>query len=180
MKHGSYTAKGFTLIELLVVVSIVAVLAALVLIIINPVRMMEESRYSTAVAAMNQVAKAAQLYEATHGTLPADASRNIPTEFMDYLGAGPWPSAPWPGSVYDWDNWTGEECWEGSDDIIQISVRDIKTYKGLNYSTNAVPISGRPQLALYYVVRGTGVPHCSTSSTVGFCVNCPSMFTPTP
>lgn len=38
------TARGFTLVELLVVISIVAILAAVVMLIINPIELMKRSR----------------------------------------------------------------------------------------------------------------------------------------
>ena len=171
---------GFTLIELLIVVAIVAVLATFVLLAINPTKIIENSRRATAEAAMNQIAKAAQMYEAETGILPPDESRNIPTVFMGHLGAGPWPEGPWPGSKYDWDNWEGQTCWDGTQGSIQISVRDIKTYQGKLYSTQEVPVTGRPQFALYFAIRGVGIPHCSSASTVGICVNCQNTHPPTP
>jgi prepilin-type N-terminal cleavage/methylation domain-containing protein len=185
MKPENQYYKGFTLLELLLVIAIVAILATVVLLAINPARMIEESRLATAKAALNQIAKASQMYETNYGELPGDTPRNIPTEFQPYLGSGDWPNAPWPGSVYDWDNWTVwtsaiDSCWEGSRDIIQITVRDVKNFQGKTYSTQAQPITGRPQLALYYVVRGKGVPHCTTQGTVGYCMNCESLYTPAP
>jgi prepilin-type N-terminal cleavage/methylation domain-containing protein len=182
-------AKGFTLIELLVTITIIGILASVVLLVVNPAKILENSRYTTMKANLNQVAKAAQLYELNSGTLPPDASRNIPTEFMTYLGGGSWPDGPWPGSKYDWDNWTDQTCLDGSSDIIQVSLRDVNKYQGKTYSVAGGDVAGRPQLTFYYVMSGKGVPHCSmptctTSCTpannVGYCLNCPSLYTPAP
>lgn len=176
-KATSYQ-QGFTLIELLIVIAVIGVLAAIILIAINPPRIIENANYQTTVSNLNQVSKAAQMYEISSGITPPDANRNIPTEFMPYLGPGIWPRGPFSGSVYDWDNWTGVTCWDGSPGGVQISLRDIANYGGQRYSTQSTPVTGRPQFAIYFVISGEGIPHCNVASTVGICVNCPSRYPP--
>jgi prepilin-type N-terminal cleavage/methylation domain-containing protein len=156
--------KGFTLIELIICIAIVAVLVTLLIIWINPPKMQERANYANTVSSLNQIAKAAQIYMATYGTLPLDANRDIPTEFMPYLGSGPWPDGPFAGSVYDWDNWTDQTCWDGSTGIIQVTLRQVNNYKN------------KTDYTLYYVIQGVGVPHCSNSATRGECLNCPSRY----
>jgi len=174
----STRTKGFTLIELLIVIAIVGILSVVVLLAINPAKIMEETNYNTAVSNLNQIAKASQLYEVETGEVAPDgASRGIPSVFMKYLGPGNWPAGPFGGSIYDWDNWTGQTCWDGSQGGTQISLRDITKYKGNTYTAGA---SSTNQLALYFVIQGDGIPHCSNSSVKGYCVNCPSLFTPAP
>lgn len=157
-----FSSMGFTLIELLVVIAIIAILAAVVLLAINPVRVIEESRTSTAKANLQQIARAAQQYSVDAGALPADTNRSIPTEFMSYLGPGSWPAGPFPGSVYDWDNWTGQTCWDGTPGGIQVTLRQVNGYKGkTNYN-------------LYLPIQGNGLPHCTSSGEKGECINCTS------
>ena len=184
------TQKGFTLIELLIVIAIIGAITALVLLAINPAKIIEDTNYKTTIANLNQISKAAQMYEAETGKIPPDANRNIPTEFMQYLGPGIWPNGPFDGSVYDWDNWLDNRgCWDGTHGGVQITLRDIKSYKGVKYSytipnpTNPsarelINVNGQPELAIYMVVYGNGIPHCSIAQTVGICINCESTHPP--
>jgi prepilin-type N-terminal cleavage/methylation domain-containing protein len=167
----SHLHQGFTLIELLIVISIIGILSGLLILALNPVDIIEKANYQTAVANLNQIARAAQQYEIETGDIPPDANRNIPTEFMAYLGSGNWPSGPFKGSIYDWDNWLGQTCWDGSEGGTQITLREINRYKGVNYEANG--------LVLYYVIKGEGVPHCFDASVRGYCVNCESRYPPT-
>lgn len=164
MFSKNLTSKGFTLVELIVVIAIIGVLATLLLIWINPSKVLEKANYSATAQALNQIAKAAQIYSTIYGTLPADTNRNIPTEFMQYLGAGSWPNGPFSGSVYDWDNWSDQTCWDGSTGIIQVTLRQVNKYKG------------KTDYTIYYVIQGVGIPHCSDSSAKGECLNCPSRY----
>ncbi len=64
--------KGFTLIELLIIIAIIAILAAGVIIAINPGRHFREARNSTRWSQMNSIANAVYTYViATHGNFPA-------------------------------------------------------------------------------------------------------------
>lgn len=162
--YSSNKHVGFTLVELLIVISIVAVLSVTLLLIINPARYIENSRYTTAKASLADIARAATIYAADKGYYPADVNRDIPTELIKYVNPGAWPNGPFPGSLYDWDNWDNQTCWDGSTHIIQITLRQINDYKGkTNYT-------------LYFVIQGIGIPHCSTSTDRGECINCPSRY----
>lgn len=189
-KKQKINQSGFTLIELLIVIAVVGVLAAIILIAINPPRIIENANYQTTVANLNQIAKASQMHEIATGLIPADANRDIPSEFMPYLGPGIWPRGPFDGSVYDWDNWTGQTCHDSSDGGVQITLRDIKRYKGVNYSytipnasgtgRTTITVPGQPHFAIYYAIYGEGIPHCTASNVIGICLNCESKFPPTP
>lgn len=62
--------KGFTLIELLVVIAIVGVLAAVVLLAINPARRLAQARDSGRKSDLSQLATAAQAFFTTNGRYP--------------------------------------------------------------------------------------------------------------
>lgn len=164
MSRENIAKRGFTLIELLVVITILMILATLVLLAINPTKIVEKSRIAAATSSLQEIARAAALHAAETGDFAPDVNRNVPQEFIKYLNPATFPSGPFSGSVYDWDNWAGNMCWDGSTGIVQVTLRQINDYKG------------KVDYTLYYVIQGVGIPHCSNSSTKGECVNCPSRY----
>lgn len=62
--------KGFTLIELLLVIAIVGVLAAIVLLAINPAKRLAQARDSGRKSDVSQLATAAQAYFTTYSRYP--------------------------------------------------------------------------------------------------------------
>lgn len=74
--HNLRSRKGFTLIEILVVIGIIAILAAIVLIALNPARQFAQARNSQRVSNVNAILNAIGQYTADNqGDLPA----GIPT-----------------------------------------------------------------------------------------------------
>jgi len=63
--------KGFTLVELLVVIAVIGVLAAAVIVAINPGEMLKKSRDSTRLSDMDALRKAIDLAVADGATLTA-------------------------------------------------------------------------------------------------------------
>lgn len=156
--------KGFTLVELLVVVTIVAILASILFLTFDIVGIRERSRTSTAKASLKSIGDAAYIYAADKGDWPADVYRDLPQDFIQYLSPGAWPNGPFPGSVYDWDNWADQTCWDGSTNIIQITLREIEDYQN------------EEDYTFYYVIQGVGIPHCHNAGTRGECINCPDRY----
>ncbi|MEK7595007.1 MAG: type II secretion system protein [Patescibacteria group bacterium] len=155
---------GFTLVELLTVMGMLVMLATIILVLINPSKMLEQARTAAAYESLAAIAKAAHTFSNENGYFPSDVNRNLPQEFIEYLSPGAWPNGPFPGSVYDWDNWETQTCWDGSTGIIQVTLRQINGYQGKNNYT------------IYYVIQGIGVPHCSTTTVKGKCINCDSRY----
>lgn len=118
MLHGG-TRRGFTLVELLIVIVVIAILATIALVAYNGISNRAYSNRST--SELSSLARAVKLYKADHGEYPADVDRNIPVAIFDYSGdvSDRWPTAPWPGSVYDYDYFIGSD----GNEVAQISIR---------------------------------------------------------
>ena len=67
-------AKGFTLIELLIVIAILAILATVVLLVINPVQMFAQARDSQRIYDINTLSNATALYLTTVTSPDLDSS----------------------------------------------------------------------------------------------------------
>lgn len=165
---------GFTLIELLIVIAIVSVLSTVVL---GSLRQAKNNAYRVrAREELNSMAKALELYAADFGGYPADVSRDIPPGLGAYLAGNQsvtWPDAPWPGSVYDWDNWVDPVT---GLPIYQISIRFCPAGGPLS----ACQFPNEPwasgfgvNSAYYYCVQGACRSHLSEPvSYPGKCANC--------
>lgn len=78
LTHTQKTAKGFTLIEILVVIGLIAILATIVLIAINPSRQFSQANNSQRNSNVNAILNAVGQYMADNkGALPAGISGNV-------------------------------------------------------------------------------------------------------
>ncbi|HKZ34715.1 MAG TPA: prepilin-type N-terminal cleavage/methylation domain-containing protein [Patescibacteria group bacterium] len=160
-----FPSLGLTLIELLVVVAVLAILAVVVYSMIDPAKQKARVNYAHAKKGVAEIGRAVQIYEANNGGYPADVPRNVmPTGLAPLIRGEVWPSGPFEGSVYDYDNWKDEECWDGSTGNVQITLRQIPGFNP----------DGTDNWAIYYVLEGTGIPHCREPLFKGECVNCSS------
>ncbi len=83
MKHSRTKAKGFTLLELLVVIGIIGILAAIVIIAINPGRQFAQARNAQRWNDVNAILNAVHQYAVdNNGTVPAGIT-DTPTEVSD-------------------------------------------------------------------------------------------------
>lgn len=155
---------GFTLVEMLVVIAMIAILAVVTFASYNIPKTLEQSRYAATVEGLHNIATAAKMYANDKDKWAADVNRSIPSAFSTYISPASWAKGPFTNSVWDWDNWQNQTCWDGSTGIIQITLRQVNNYKGNNDYT------------IYYVIKGVGIPHCSTASTKGECINCVSRY----
>ena len=85
----AHKKRGFTLIELLVVVAIIGVLAAVVLIAINPARRLRQARDSGRKSDVSQLATALQAYYTTNSNYPAGLTALTVTQDLKSLPLQP-------------------------------------------------------------------------------------------
>ena len=161
--------RGFTLIELLVTIAIIGILASVMIISFS--NMYHSALEARAKAETRSFAMTMHTYFATNGHYPENADREAPAGLEPYLTGGIWPDAPWPESVYDWDNWNidGEQ-------VVQLSVRFCPvggplsdctfptTHWAENFDVNS---------AFFYCFEGPCRSHENENHNYpGYCMNC--------
>ncbi len=106
-KKNKKNNKGFTLIELLIVIGIIAILAAAVIIAINPGRQFQQARNSSRWSHMNSIANAVYSYAVdSQGIFPGCVSvdaADVSDCTTDLVGGGyisAIPTDPSPPSYY--------------------------------------------------------------------------------
>lgn len=112
-----FKSSGFSLIEILFVISIISIL--IVGYTYVAARKGKEKAYFTrAVSELSVISNAIKLQVQENNVYPADVSRGLPAGIEKYIATpnDEWPNAPWPGTVYDYENWD-------SGQVIQISAR---------------------------------------------------------
>lgn len=163
--------KGFTLIELLVVVAIIGVLVMLGVYAMQRAR--DHAYMAAAKDELKSISQSLQLYMNDFGYYPPDTSRNIPPGLETYLAPGLWPDAPWPGSVFDWDNWIDPAT---SQHIYQISIRfcPIGKPEECRFPRDAWAKDFDIYSSVYYCIEGPCRAHIDRPiDHPGYCVNCP-------
>ena len=76
-KNNRLTSKGFTLIEVLLVIGIIAILASIVIIAINPARQLAQARNTQRWSNVNTILNAIHQYAVDNkGTLPSTLTTN--------------------------------------------------------------------------------------------------------
>lgn len=177
--------KGFTIVELAVVMVVLGILAALTYAIVVP-RYRERTYYTRGISELNSMGNATKLYVAKHNEYPADVTRDVPAGIKEFVqgqeGIEEWPDAPWPGSVYDYDNWPPDG--NGPEHTYQISVRmcdvgDSVTCKAnankylKDYVSQSTLDSWDSYSAVYYCIKGSCRSHqVKPMNHPGYCVNC--------
>jgi prepilin-type N-terminal cleavage/methylation domain-containing protein len=177
-------AAGFTLIEIVVVITVLGIIAAITYSVAVP-NWRQRTYYSRTLSELNTMANALNLYVAKYNDYPADTSRDVPAGIKEFVqsqqGTGAWPDAPYPGSVYDYDNWPADSI---GGQTYQISIRfcdagDDATCKAnakkyLSNYVNATTLNNWDSYsALYYCIKGSCRSHQSKPLNYpGFCINC--------
>lgn len=163
--------KGFSIIELIVVIAIIGYLSSIVIGSIHSAK--EKTTLARAKQDLKSVAQALELYAIDNGGYPADVSRALPNGIEAYLPSNIWPLASWPGSVFDWENWTDPAT---GLPIYQISIR----FCPIGGPLSACAFPPEPwatnfdiNSSVYYCVQGACRAHISeVVSYPGYCINC--------
>lgn len=167
--------NGFTLLELLIVIAIIGVLSTVVIGSISTAK--EKAYIARTLEEFNSIHQALELYASDNGgNYPPDVSRNIPPGIEQYLPSNndtDWPSAPWPGSVYDWDNWDDPVT---GDEVYQISIRFCDAGGDLSschFPNEPWARNFGVDSAYYYCIYGSCRSHIDEPINYpGYCVNC--------
>ena len=170
------TRSGFSVLELLMVIAIIGILGSVILFNIND---STKSTYQARAALeFRSMATALQMYQSTYGFYPADVSRDIPSGLGEFLGgndAANWPNAPWPGSVYDWENWDDPD--NPGEKIYQISVRFCpssgSSIEDCRFPNEDWAVNFDQSSSAYYCIEGACRSHIDQPiNHPGYCINC--------
>ena len=175
---------GFTLVEITVVIVVLGILAGLTYSVAVP-RYRERTYYTRMTSEMNTMGNGMTLYLAKYNDYPPDVVRDIPAGIKEFLHGqylDNWPDAPYPNSVYDYDNWPPDG--NGSQHTYQISMRmcDAGDDAGCKanakkYLNNFVPAATLDawdsSSSVYYCIKGSCRPHQNKPMNhPGYCINC--------
>lgn len=176
---------GFTLIELVMVITIIGVLVAITYTVGVP-KWRERTYYTRSISELNTMQNAMKLYLAKYNDYPPDVVRDVPAAMKEFIqsqeGNAAWPDAPFPGSVYDYDNWPPDS--NGPQQTYQISIRmcnagddatcraNAKKYLS-KYVDSATLNAWDSYSAMYYCLKGSCRSHQNKPMNwPGYCVNC--------
>jgi prepilin-type N-terminal cleavage/methylation domain-containing protein len=179
-KNKTIVHGGFTLIELLIVIVVIGILATITATTLIP-NWKERTYYSRSISELNTMGNAVNLYVAKYNSYPDDQSRGIPASLMEFIQAAgrnnSWPSAPWPNSYYDWENWPADAA-NGFQQTYQVSIRFCNAGDEAGCKKNFpkeswVTSAWDSYSSVYYCISGTCRPHQDyPTNHAGYCINC--------
>lgn len=177
--------SGFTVIEVLIVIVVIGILAALVMVRYIPDH--KERTYETrGFSELQTFANATRLYVQKHNEYPADVNRDVPAEIKEFIANDQtnqdWPNAPWPGSVFDYDNWEIDDNNNGTieedlgEHVVQVSIRFCPYGGGIEtcqFPNEEWAQNFDQSSSVYYCLTGKCRAHSNKPIThPGYCINC--------
>lgn len=175
---------GFTIIEILIVITLIGIIAGFTYSFAVP-RWRGRAYYTRSIAELNTMGSAVKLYVTKYNEYPADVVRDVPSSIKEFIQddqGAEWPEAPFPGSVYDYENWPADA--NGPNDTVQVSIRmcnagDTATCKANarkyleGYVSEATLNAWDANSSMYYCIKGSCRSHQSRPMThPGYCINC--------
>ncbi len=163
IKINKHRNRGFTLIELLIVIGILAILATVVLLVINPAQLIKQTRDANRLTELNQIDKALALFESFGGAsmgLPMNVYVSIPCDSPDFINL----PALGPGYVYSCSSSANYRKVNGSG-WLPVDFTSIQSQVGTLFS--ALPIDPLNMVAggFYYTyIRGSWALSASMES----------------
>lgn len=157
MRLKTIGRKAFTLIEVLIAIAIIGSLAVGYTYISS--RNGRDRAYLVrAESEVVTLANAIKLEVQESNEYPDDVNRGLPPGIEEHIATpnDEWPDAPWPNTVYDYENWDGGET-------IQISVRFCNIGDNATCKANA-------QKYLKGVVDDAILEDWDAQSSVYFCI----------
>jgi len=161
---------GFTLKELFYLVIVLFGIGLVVLFGIEYYS--EKVAYSNAVHELRQMQTAVYAYqEDNKDSYPVEVSNALPSGLDAYLRAvpvdGEWPSGPFPGSYYDWDDWSPDDLMHPPfEHVRQISIRFCSIDGSECFFPNEEWAAGFDQYsAVYLCLEGPCRAHASQPVT---------------
>jgi prepilin-type N-terminal cleavage/methylation domain-containing protein len=164
--------RGFTIIELLIAMVVIAILAIIVTTTYSGI--VNRAYNNRARSELSSLGKAILLFQVDNGRYPPDVSRGIPAEITPYINGSSdnWPTAPWPGSVYDYDYFIGTDGKE----VSQISIRFCPIAGPLSacqFPKESWATNFGIDSSVYWCVTGMCRAHPGEADDYpGYCVNC--------
>lgn len=178
-------SDGFTIVEICIVIVVIGILAGFTYSITVP-KYRERSYYTRGISELNAMANATKLYVTQYNDYPADVSRDVPAGIKEFVkgqtSTAEWPDAPWPGSVYDYDNWPPDA--NGPEHTYQISIRMCDVGQSAVCKANAQKYlkdyvdqttldNWDSYSSMYYCLKGSCRSHQNRPMDhPGYCANC--------
>ncbi|NDC22068.1 type II secretion system protein [bacterium] len=178
-QNKTHQLRGFTLIELTIIISVIGILATITTAVIVPISR-EKAKHAQAMSDMNTIVNAAQMYAAKYNDFPVDSPGSIPSGLNEFIKndnhKADWPSGPWKGSTYSFNNWPADD--NGNKQTYQVTLSfcnpgDTATCKKTFPKEPWVKDTWDSYSTAYMCVSGS----CRSSQDKpvnypGFCMNC--------
>jgi len=165
-KPTDSSSSGFTLIELLVVIAVIGVLAAAVLIAIDPIQQIERARDAGRKTTMGQLSRALQAYYTSHTTATGATHPIVNATWITQLvNAGEIKQVPAAASTPQCPSASNNQvgyCYVGT------ATTDVAAFVRLNSKAETSKCTGTGAVAYFAFssARGDTCLVCGTTTTV--------------